>query len=664
MAFSAVCAAAVTFASACSSDAPIGPEPVLNDPSLAVLQSDVVTPIRSRLAPTKCLTVKSATASSIVKGNRAELQPCDGRTTQQFLVTTAGRISIGNNFCLDAANATGKDGDSVIVWTCHGGTNQLWNLTDVSEIRGVNTKCVDVANADPRDGQAIILWSCHGGSNQKWDLGTSSAPTPAPVTSVKVTLPDSSLTVGDVVQATATLRDAAGNVLTGRAVSWTSNSSTVASVTAAGLVTALASGQATITATSEAASSSVTVTVAAPPVTQPPPDGGGGSCSLVADWNVRPTSALAKPGYLQTVLEPDFGTRLTRITGDPGTAIAGGLGTWGQLAGNAYAKEPVWNADGSLLVLRVMDTSGGWLFLDGNTYQPLFRRGGPGGWGHLWHPAEPDIMVFSNPDGDVGRWNVRTNAVSYVYQTSAYNNASFGEGEGNVSASGRYVAVLATRNADSRRVAFVVDLTNGTRGPELDLAAQGMTNVDWLSVSQGGEYVVAVGVVDGTSQRVKAWSRATLAQTAYWPADRMGHFDLGVDAAGREVAFGGAAAGSYPTRFVALDLGSGAVRPLSPATTWNWHASTRNTKRPGWGYAVTNDRTSFALSGEIYAVKLDGSQGVQRFGRHRSNNTDYEAAAFAVPSPDGKRVAFRSNWGASSGRPVQTYVLDARQLCP
>ena len=78
---------------------------------------------------------------------------------------------------------------------------------------------------------------------------------------------------------------------------------------------------------------------------------------------------------------------------------------------------------------------------------------------------------------------------------------------------------------------------------------------------------------------------------------------------------------------------------------------------------MTNDRTSFALSGEIYAVKLDGSQGVQRFGRHRSNNTDYEAAAFAVPSPDGKRVAFRSNWGASSGRPVQTYVLDARQLC-
>jgi len=103
------------------------------------------------------------------------------------------------------------------------------------------------------------------------------------------------------------------------------------------------------------------------------------------------------------------------------------------------------------------------------------------------------------------------------------------------------------------------------------------------------------------------------------------------------------------------------VAVLTPATTYDWHASNRNTARWGWGYAATNDKTTYALSAEIYALRLDGSQGVERFGHHRSNITDYDAYPFAAPSPDGKRIAFRSNWGAAGGRPIATYVLDARQ---
>jgi hypothetical protein len=76
----------------------------------------------------------------------------------------------------------------------------------------------------------------------------------------------------------------------------------------------------------------------------PPP----ASCSLVRDWNPRPTTALAKPGYLQAVTEPDFGTRLIRVTGDPGTPIGNGVaGTWPQLAGVSYAKRQAWSADGA-----------------------------------------------------------------------------------------------------------------------------------------------------------------------------------------------------------------------------------------------------------------------------------------------------------------------------
>jgi hypothetical protein len=232
-----------------------------------------------------------------------------------------------------------------------------------------------------------------------------------------------------------------------------------------------------------------------------------------------------------------------------------------------------------------------------------------------------------------------------------------------VSFDGRWVAVQATRNSDGRQVAYAVDIEAGTKGPDVDLAAFGVSDADWVSISAGGGYLVTHGVIDGVGQRVRAWTREGAA-TAYWPTHPMGHFDLGIDVAGREVAFGGDAGTINPTQYVALDLATGAVKPLSAGTTWDWHASTRNVRRPGWGVAVTNDRTAFALSGEIYAIRLDGSQTVERYGRHRTNNSDYDAAPFASPSPDGKRIMFRSNWGNASGRPVGAYVIDARPICP
>src|SRR6266513_4824424 len=73
----------------------------------------------------------------------------------------------------------------------------------------------------------------------------------APVASVTVTPPSASVPAGQTVQLTATLKDANGNVLTGRTVTWASNNTTVATVNSSGLVTTKVAGSATITATSE-----------------------------------------------------------------------------------------------------------------------------------------------------------------------------------------------------------------------------------------------------------------------------------------------------------------------------------------------------------------------------------------------------------------------------
>jgi len=89
---------------------------------------------------------------------------------------------------------------------------------------------------------------------------------PAPVASVSVTPPSASTSVGLTVQLTATPKDANGNPLSGRVITWASNNTAVATVSGNGLVTAVAAGSATITATSEGQSGTAAVTVSSVPV--------------------------------------------------------------------------------------------------------------------------------------------------------------------------------------------------------------------------------------------------------------------------------------------------------------------------------------------------------------------------------------------------------------
>ena len=88
----------------------------------------------------------------------------------------------------------------------------------------------------------------------------------APVATVTVTPATASVQAGQTVQLTATLKDANGNILTGRVVTWSSSNSTAASVNSTGLVTAKAAGSATITATSEGKTGTSAITVTPVPV--------------------------------------------------------------------------------------------------------------------------------------------------------------------------------------------------------------------------------------------------------------------------------------------------------------------------------------------------------------------------------------------------------------
>lgn len=105
---------------------------------------------------------------------------------------------------------------------------------------------------------AMLDLSCGDGA-----VDPDPAPDPAVPTTVTVSPASATLTaVGETVRFAAEVRDQNGQVMSGTAVAWTTSDASVAVVDASGLVTAVAEGTATITATAGEASGAAGITVA------------------------------------------------------------------------------------------------------------------------------------------------------------------------------------------------------------------------------------------------------------------------------------------------------------------------------------------------------------------------------------------------------------------
>src|SRR5262245_62170670 len=103
----------------------------------------------------------------------------------------------------------------------------------------------------------------------------------------------------------AVVKDSSGTVLTGRTVTWSSSSTAIASVNATGLVSGVAAGSATITATSEGHNGTSAITVTA----NPP--------AAVASVTVSPAStsiAVGSTQQLQAVVKDASGNVLAGRT--------------------------------------------------------------------------------------------------------------------------------------------------------------------------------------------------------------------------------------------------------------------------------------------------------------------------------------------------------------
>ena len=156
-------------------------------------------------------------------------------------------------------------------------------------------------------GAATITATCEG------ITGTSAITvSTVPVASVTVSPASASVVEGSTTQLTATPKDGGGNPLSGRVVTWSSGNTAAATVNSSGLVTGVAAGAATITATCEGQTGTSAITVTSAPV---------------ASVTVSPaTASVAAGSTTQLTATPRNGS---------GTPLLGRVVTWS--SGNTAA---------------------------------------------------------------------------------------------------------------------------------------------------------------------------------------------------------------------------------------------------------------------------------------------------------------------------------------
>jgi len=145
---------------------------------------------------------------------------------------------------------------------------------------------------------AFVIAACSGDGDSPSSPGNGGGE-PAPVSSISITPATATVIVAKTTPLAATVKDAAGNVLAGRAITWTSSATQIATVDANGLVTGIAAGTTNIVATSEGKSAQAAITVSLVPV---------------ASVEVAPNAPSVKVGgtvTLTATTKDDQGTVLT-----------------------------------------------------------------------------------------------------------------------------------------------------------------------------------------------------------------------------------------------------------------------------------------------------------------------------------------------------------------
>lgn len=381
-----------------------------------------------------------------------------------------------------------------------------------------------------------------------------------------------------------------------------------------------------------------------------------------------PPPDLPRPAKGIAFRDPVFGTCVVRATEhdvEPPRIMAR----------NDYSRRQAFNADSSSFLVTSGD--GAWHLYDAQSLRHVEALRGVGGDAEpQWHPTNPDILYYV-PRNGVGmtlhELNVKDRRARVIADFGSRVRAIWPtarsvwtRSEGSPSADGRYWAFQVDDPAWRGLGMFTYDLQQDEILASYDFAEHGKGRPDHLSMSPTGKYVVV------------SWDNGPIVfnrdlTNPRSVAGRGEHSDIALDAAGDDIYVSVDYQGnSGPVYMKNLRTGvrTDLFNVYIDGTSTGLHFSGKAYRRPGWvvvstyaDHFGTRFRHPFAGDGykwlhrKVMAVELRANPTIVNLGFHHSKYTKYWTEPHASTNPDLTRVLFNSNWGATSERDVEAYML-------
>jgi hypothetical protein len=380
--------------------------------------------------------------------------------------------------------------------------------------------------------------------------------------------------------------------------------------------------------------------------------------TILSDTVAYVDPAQTEPGYMQSFQDPLFGTIITRISDNPGNAVAGLSGCfWGTDCHTQYMKRSAWNADDSLFWLETNSGGSGTgpIILDGQTFLPKYNPTAnmPTNDRVLWHPTNPNLFYGTdNASSAIIAYAPSTSTRTTQKTFSGYTSINFGPFKGNLTRDGSSVVVRGTRTSDAADVCFAYNIDTDTKYPDILCNSHG-TTPGHAEISSLGNYVLINYSEDDHIGVFQAATGSFIYSTA--PGHPTHYSCLAIDGVEYMV---GRCDGSPNSGFITkIRVNDGSQVAL---TSSGYMRETGVDNHGDYFVVADSDVVSPYTWGELLGVYADGGDTkFYRLGYSRNAAFDYEAETMPNQSRKGGKVTFSSDWlNSATGRPVQLFLID------
>lgn len=371
------------------------------------------------------------------------------------------------------------------------------------------------------------------------------------------------------------------------------------------------------------------------------------------DLEDHPMQDIAKPGYLDTIIDPSFGTTIRRIT----NAVDG------QVIKPMYSTIQAWNTDETYMILYDQG-NGVHQLLNGMDYKFIRNLDdvNPDDVEQIfWDFNDPDIFYYiDRTSSDLIEYGVSGKTKDILANLGELSNCNGNIGSGND-------VQMMSWNSDV--IGFRCDNTSAYayRISTKELITFDLPNVEYtapMPLPSGNRFYHGPQIYDATANLEKTLNEKKTEHSC------LGQLVGGADAH-FAVAFAEGPQGGCIGDIIAHDIETGECFPvISESQGYAYpqsgtHISAVSHKNPGWiaasmmGY--DQDGQSL-LDQELVIARVEkGNVEVYRIGHHRADEDefDYWGEPHAVISPTGTRVLFGSDWsGSDDGKSVDSYVVE------